>query len=305
MTTMPAFERRDAIDGAAVLLMLMLTFTWGFNQVAIKVSNTGYNPILVSVLRSAAASVLIYLWCRYRGVRLFERDGTLLAGLFVGILFTAEFALIFVGLDLTTAARGALMLNTMPFWVLVGAHFLLGERITTVKFCGLLLAFAGVALVFADELSLPEPDALTGDLMCLVAGIFWAGTIIVIKRSRLSNAAPEKTILYQLVAAAVLSIPLLPLAGPLVRDGNALATGSIVFQAVFVVGVTYLVWFWMMRRYPAATLSSFTFLTPVFGVVCGGLLLNEPLSMNIFMALALIAVGLTLVNRPLRRAPPG
>ncbi len=306
MTDNSGVERRDAIDAFAVGLMVALTFTWGFNQVAIKVANSGYNPLFVSVLRAVIGAVLMFAWCRYRRIPLLVRDGTFWPGVLVGCIFAVQFAMIFMAMDYTTAARGALTLNAMPFWVLIGAHFLLDEKITLPKFCGLMLAFAGVALVFADELSLPNPDALLGDLMSLTAGIMWAATIIVVKRTALSDAPPEKTLVYQLAISAVVVLPFVPLAGPLVRDGNALATWSVVFQALVVVGITYPAWYWLIWRYPAPSLSSFTFLTPVFGVLCGGVLLNEPLSMNIFMALALIAAGLFLVNRPMRRRlPPG
>ena len=83
-----------------------------------------------------------------------------------------------------------------------------------------------------------------------------------------------------------------------------LATGALVFQAVFVVAFTYLVWFWLVRRYPASGLSSFAFLTPAFSVLMGGLILGEPLSMRLFLALAMIAIGIFIVNRPRRAALP-
>lgn len=298
------FDRRDAIDGFAVAMMIALTFSWGLNQVAIKVANTGYSPIFLTIMRSAIGGVLVYLWCRYRGIRLFESDGTLWPGLLAGFLFGVEFVLIFFGLDYTTAARGALMVNTMPFFVLVGAHFMLGERMSRTKTVGLVLAFSGVALVFSDELSMPSASAIWGDLMCLAAGAFWAATIIVIKRSALAEASAEKTLLYQLAVSALIAIPLLPLGGPVLRDVSVLATASLLFQAVFIVAFTYVLWFWMMRRYPASGLSSFAFLTPVFGVACGGILLGEPLTMKIVAALVLIAAGLFIVNRPVRNAPP-
>ena len=305
MSHAPGFAARPAVDGFAAAVMIFLTFTWGLNQVAIKVANTGYNPIFLAVTRSALAAVLVFGWCRWRGIRLFERDGTLWGGIFAGALFGVEFALIFMGLDHTSAARGTLLINTMPFWVLIGAHFLLGERITLRKFWGLAFAFAGVALVLSDELSLPTPEAFTGDLMCLGAGVMWAATTLVIKKSRLAEASAEKTLLYQLVVSSAIILPLVPLAGPVLRDVSALATASLVFQAVFVVAFTYVLWFWLMRQYPASGLSSFTFLSPAFGVLCGGILLNEPVSMRIFLALFLIAVGLLIVNRPARRSPPG
>lgn len=293
-------DQRDAIDAAAVTLMLLLTFSWGLNWVAGKIANTGYNPVFLTVARSAIAAALVFLWCRWRRIPLFERDGTLWAGLLAGLLFGAEFVLIFLGLDYTTVARSALMVNAMPFWVLIGAHFLLGERMSLGKLAGLLLAFAGVALVFSDRLSLPGPEAIKGDLMSLAAGIFWAATTIVIKATKLGRASAEKMLLYQLTVSAVVILPLVPLAGPVLRDVSSLATAALLFQAVYVVAFTYILWFWLMRRYPAAGLSSFAFLTPAFGVLLGGLLLGEPLTGRLFLALGLIAAGLVIVNRPQR-----
>jgi drug/metabolite transporter (DMT)-like permease len=240
MTMATHIERRDAIDAFAAGTMLLLTFSWGLNQVLIKVSNAGYNPVFLTFGRSALAALLIYGWCRWRGIRIFDRDGTLGAGILAGVLFGAEFVLIFFGLDYTTAARGALMINTMPFWVLIGAHFWLGERITLTKFAGLVLAFAGVALVFSDKLSLPDASAIRGDLMLLGAGILWAATTIVIKGSRLATASPEKTLLYQLAVSAVFALPLIPLAGPIVREVDLLATASFLAQAVYIVAFTYM-----------------------------------------------------------------
>lgn len=299
MTSSPqALERRDVIDTAAVAIMIGLTFSWGLNGVAAKLANVGYNPLLLTVVRSAIGGALVYLWCRWRGVPLFDRDGTLWPGVVAGLLFAGEFVLIFIALDFTTVARSTLMVNAMPFWVLLGAHFLLGERMTARKFAGLVLAFAGVALVFSDKLSLPDPSALTGDVMSLVAGILWAATTLVIKSTRLATASPEKLLLYQLAVSAIGVLPLLLFAGPLLRDVSALPTAALLFQAIYVVAFTYMVWFWLMRRYPAAGLSSFAFLTPAFGVLCGGILLGEPLSLRIFVALGLIAAGLVIVNRP-------
>lgn len=298
MTTVPALDRRDAVDTFAVAVMIGLTFAWGFNGVAAKVSNTGFNPIFISVARSAIAGLLIFLWCRARNIPLFQKDGTLPAGLLAGFLFGAEFILIFFGFEFTSVARSSLMVNTMPFWVLLGAHFLLGERMTLPKLGGIVLAFAGVVVIFSDKLSAPGPNAWIGDLMTLGAGLLWAATTLVIKKSRLATTSAEKLLIYQLAVSAVMTAPLLLIAGPVFRQVSALNVSALLFQAVFVVAFTYLIWFWLMRRYPAAGLASFAFLTPAFSVLLGGLLLNEPLTWKIGLALALIAGGLIIVNRP-------
>jgi drug/metabolite transporter (DMT)-like permease len=301
VNSISVLDRRDAVDGLAVALMIGLTLSWGLNGVAAKLTNTGYSPIFLALVRSALGGMLVYLWCRWRGIRLFERDGTLWAGLLAGGLFGLEFLLIFVGLDYTSVARSSLLVNTMPFWTLLAGHFFLGEKISGRKIVGLALAFGGLALIFSDKLSLPGPDALLGDLLSLGGGLAWAATMIVIKGTRLVRIPAEKLLLYQLAVAAVISALVLPLGGPPIRDGNAVATTALVFQAVYIIAITYVLWFWLVQRYPVSGLSSFTFLTPVFGVLFGGLLLGEPLGVTIFVALGLIVAGLMLVNRSPRR----
>jgi len=301
VTATVEFERREAVDTAAVLLMIGLTFSWGLNGVAAKVTNVGFNPIFATCFRSAMGALLVFAWCRWRGIPLFGRDGSLWPGILAGALFGFEFALIFFGLDFTSVARSVLLVNTMPFWVLVGAHFLLGERMNAVKLAGLVLAFLGVAVVFSDKLSVIGPHSLLGDVMSLGAGALWGATTLVIKSTRLVRATAEKILLYQLVVSAIVVLPLIPLAGPVLRDITMLPVAALTFQAVYIAAFTYVLWFWLMRRYPAAGLSSFAFLTPVFGVFLGGVLLDEPLSPRLFVALAMIAVGLAIVNRPQRK----
>lgn len=299
MTT-NTFDRRDAVDAAAVAIMIFLTFSWGLNGAAQKISNLGFNPVFGSLFRSVLGALLIYLWCVARGIPLFNRDGTLSAGLLAGFLFGAEFLCIFIGFDYTSLGRGSLMINTMPFWVLIGAHFLLGERMSMARLAGVALAFAGVFVIFSDKLGAPGPNAWIGDLLTLASGVLWGATSLVIKGSRLNNASAEKLLLYQLVVAAVMSAPLLLIAGPVFREVSSLSVGALLFQAVFVVAFSYLVWFWLMRRYPASGLASFAFLTPAFSVLIGAVLLDEPLTWKIGLALVLIAGGLIIVNRPTR-----
>ncbi|UVK41610.1 DMT family transporter [Mesorhizobium sp. AR10] len=289
---------------AAAAIMVGLTFSWGLNYVAAKISYAGYDPVFLSIARSIIGGLCVVGWCWWRGIALFKPDKTLAAGVVVGALFGVEFLCLYVGLEHTTVARNTLLVNTMPFWVLVGGHFLLEERITTRKLVGLLLAFAGLVAVFSDKMSAGDGATLTGDLLSLGAGILWAMTSIVIKRSTLAETSAEKLLLYQLAGAVVVGVLVLPFAGPSIRNFTAVPTLALLFQAVYVVAFTYVLWFWLLRRYPASGLSSFTFLSPVFGVLCGAVLLNEPLTVRIFLALGFIAAGLIIVNRPVRKQPP-
>ena len=289
-------ERKIHMDGFAASAMVFLTLVWGLNTVVSKLAFGGFSPLAVSFLRAALAMVLIYGWCRYKGIRIFESDGSLLAGCAAGALFGLEFVVIYAGLDLTSASRATLMTSTMPFFLMIGAHFLLGERVTMLKVAGSLIAFAGVAIVFLDKLSLPSPTAIYGDLLCLLGGFLWAATTLTIRVTKASSLSPEKVLLYQLAGAALVAIPLMPFSGPLLRDVAFVPVASLIFQAAFVVSFTYLLWFWLMARYPASGLSSFTFLSPVFGVMFGGLFLSDPITINLILGLAMIAAGLVLVN---------
>lgn len=281
-------------------LMMCLTFVWGVNSSVTKLAGLGFSPLAQIIGRSAISIVCIYAWCIYRHVPLFSRDGTLWPGVAAGALFGLEFVFLFFGIDMTSAARAALFVNTMPFFLMLGSYLLFGQRFSGMKFAGLTVAFVGVALAFLDKLSLPSPDAIFGDFLCLLAGLSWAATIMVLRRTSLAKAPAEKTLLYQLLGALFLALPMLPFGGNVFREVTMVPMLALLFQALFVVAITYLIWFWLIKHYDTTGLSSFTFLSPVFGVLAGGLFLGEPISGQLLLGLALVVTGLIIVNRPAR-----
>ncbi|MDX5411406.1 MAG: DMT family transporter [Thauera sp.] len=291
---------KNELDRFAIGLMVLLCTIWGLQQVAIKLASAGISPVWQAGLRSIGASAIVFAWAWLRGVRLFERDGTLVPGLLAGLLFAAEFAMIFLGLQHTTASRGVIFLYTAPFFVALGALWLLPlEHMRRAQWAGMALAFAGVLVLFGEHLFAPADGAWVGDLMIFCAAALWAATTLTVKASALARAAAEKTLLYQLgVSAAVLPPLSLALGEPGVFAPTALVWGNLFFQAVIVAGASYLGWFWLIRQYPATRLSSFSFLTPVMGVLAGGVLLGEPLTLGVFAALFLVGSGIWVANRP-------
>lgn len=291
-----------APTAAAMAILVGLCAIWGVNQVAIKLGNEGISPAWQAALRSAGASALILIWARARGLKLFERDGTLTAGLVAGALFAIEFALLFWAMTFTTAGRAVVLLYTAPFTVAIGAHFFLpGDPLTRARLVGLGACFAGVAILFADSLSLPDRTALFGDALALLAAVFWGATTVVIKATRLAQASAEKTAFYQLgVSALILPVVALALGERGVFDPTPTVLGSLAFQIVIVVFASYTIWFWLVREYRASSLAAFSFLTPVFGVIAAHLLLDEPVGWTLTAALALVGFGIWLVNRPSR-----
>lgn len=301
-------ERKDHLDSLAVTLLLASCLFWGFQQILIKTTVGEVPPLWQASLRFAGATVLLWLWCRWRGVALFARDGTLRAGLLAGLLFTAEFTCIYLGLRDTTASRLTVFLYTAPFVVaLLLPRIVPAERLRPLQWVGLVIAFAGVALAFGEGfLAGSTARQLRGDALALAAGVFWGLTTLVIRGSRLATASAEKTLFYQ-VGVTSLVAPLLSLAlgEPWSLAYSSYAWFSISLQSAIGAFASYLAWMWMLRHYPATQMSSFTFLAPLFALVFGVVLLKEPLTAQLVVALAGVAVGIVLVNRKAagRRVP--
>jgi drug/metabolite transporter (DMT)-like permease len=293
-------KEHQTLDLTAMTILLVLCVSWGLQQVAIKVANRGISPLFQAGIRSVGATAFIWIWMAVRRETLMERDGTLWWGMAAGLLFSAEFILIYWGLDYTHASRAVIFLYMSPFVVALGAQiFIPGEHLRTIQVVGLCCAFVGIVVAFRESLSYPTYRMLIGDGMLVVAAVLWGATTVLIKASPLARIRPSKTLLYQLAVSAVV----LPL-GSLVKNepGIVLMTplivGSLVYQTVWVAFITYLAWFWLIRHYPPSRLASFTFLTPLFGVIAGGVLLNEPITGSLVLALVLVGLGIFLVNRP-------
>ena len=294
-------ERKSHLDTLAVASLVGCCFLWGLNQVAAKAAMPEVPPLWQAASRSLGGAALVALWARLRGIRLFTHDATLPGGLLAGALFAAEFLCIFVGLQFTTASRMAVFIYISPFVVALGMPFIAhAEALSRAQLAGLLLAFAGVAWAFAEGFTKPAagPHQLLGDGLGVLAGVLWGATTLAIRATKLSAASAEKTLLYQLAISGALLLLIAVMQGaPLPTRLSTLAWASMGFQIVIVTALSYLVWFWLIRTYPATRLASFTLLTPVFGLLLGALLLGEPITARLVVALAAVATGIVLVNR--------
>jgi drug/metabolite transporter (DMT)-like permease len=294
-------DRKAHLDTLAVVSLVACSFLWGLNQVAAKAALAEIPPLLQATARSFGGVALVLLWARVRSIPLFQRDGTLPGGLLAGALFAAEFACIFIGLQFTTASRMIVFIYFSPFIVALGMPFIArSERLSALQTGGLVLAFAGVASAFAEGFTQPAigPRQWIGDALGVLAAALWAATTLSIRATKLSSASAEKTLAYQLgVSGVLLGAGALWLGEAWPREVSAMAAGSLAFQTVIVVFASYLLWFWLVRHYPATRLAAFTLLTPVFGLLMGVLLLGEPVTARLLLALAGVTVGMVLVNR--------
>lgn len=293
-------ERRTHLDGTGLAALLAVTLLLAVNQIIIKVTNEGLQPVFFAGLRSALAVPVVAGWIWWRGRPLRHVPGTAGPGTLMGVVFAVEFMALFLALDLTSVGRTAVLFYTMPMWLAVMAHFgLPGEALTRVRALGLVLAFAGTAWAILDRSggAGSAPPSLLGDLFALLAAVCWALTAFVARRPAMAALGPEAQLLWMVAVSAPLLILVAPAFGPLVRDLQPIHLFWLVFQAVVVVGGGFITWLWLLSRYPAATVASFSFLTPVFGIFLGWLFFDEALRPQILGAAALVAAGIILINR--------
>ncbi len=296
-------ERKNHLDTLAVSLLLGCCLFWGLQQVLIKATIAEIPPMFQASLRLAGATVLLWLWCLWRKVPLFGRDGSLAAGLLAGALFAAEFACIYLGLQYTSASRLTVFLYTSPFWVAVLVPFWArSEKLRGLQWLGLLVAFVAVLFALREGFAGGTASTARGDLLALAAGMLWGLTTVVIRASSLMRIPAEKLLFYQLAVSA-LAFPALSLGlgEAWVWHFSTFGALSLAVQTVIGAFASYLAWMWMLGRYPATQISVFVFFTPLFALLFGALWLGESVTPGLLAALAAVAAGIVLVNRKPRR----
>jgi drug/metabolite transporter (DMT)-like permease len=288
---------RKPLDSNAFALMVLLTALWGVPPVIIKLTANDVTPLMQAGIRSIVATVLVLAWAAHRGISLWQRDGTLWPGIFAGLLFGGEFVFIYAGLEHTAASRMSVFIYLAPVLTALGLHWLVpGERLVPGQWAGVLLSFAGVVLAFWEGLD-ARGSTWLGDLCGVIAAGFWAATTVLIRATSLARATATKTLSYQLgVSALILPLASIAMGEKGVVALTPLALASLAYQGVIVAFASYLAWFWLLTRYLAARLSVFSFLSPMFGVLAGVVVLGEPLRPLFAAAAAFVVAGIVLVN---------
>jgi drug/metabolite transporter (DMT)-like permease len=293
-------DSRQPLDARAITLMVVLCAIWGMQQVVLKATASDISPIMQIGLRSGVAALLVGLVMWWRGERMNLRDGTLRPGVVVGLLFGFEFLLVAEGLRHTSASHMVVFLYTAPIFAALGLHWKLpAERLGLVQWLGVALAFGGIALAFLGHsapVSVVPGNNLWGDFLGLLGGIAWAATTVVVRSSALSKAPATQTLLYQLIGAFLLLLAGSFATGQSHINLTAGVWVSLVFHSVVVSFASFLVWFWLLRTYLASRLGVFSFLTPLFGIVFGTWLLNEPIEMRFLLGAVPVLIGIVLVS---------
>lgn len=310
-------QRRTRLDPLAIAILVGCCGLWGLNHAITKLTLAEIPPLLQAGARSVGAAVLVAVWARLQGISLSLRNGTLAGGLLAGATFAAEFACIYTGLQYTAASRMIVFIYLAPFVVALGMPLVArSERPTPAQLAGLAVAFSGVAWAFAEGLTgsaAPGQDKRwLGDALGVAAAFLWGANTLCLRGSKLATASPVQTLYYQLAVSGVLLVAGSLAAGeawPAPAALSAQAWALMGFQTVVVSFVSYLLWFWLLRRYPATQVTTFTLLTPLAGLLAGVGLLGEPLTLRLAVACATVVLGIALVNGGLggvrKRLSPG
>ena len=283
------------ITGAALLVGFAIVLA--FNQVVIKVTNDGFQPAFQAGMRSVGAIVLIWAWMMWKtqSVRLPRR--LWLVGAWAGFLFAAEFICLFTALDLTSVARVSILFYSMPVWLAIFAHFLLpGEQLTSTRALGLALAMAGVTWAVLER----DPatgGSILGDILAIIAALSWAAIALTVRLSRLREETPEAQLFVQQLVAAPILIGFGLWVGDPITDPISLHWAGVMYQTVIVAFAGFLLWFYLVAKYSASGVASFSFLSPVFAVFMGWWILGERIGVGTWGALILVSLGLILINR--------
>ncbi|MBQ0806235.1 MULTISPECIES: DMT family transporter [unclassified Sulfitobacter] len=289
-------ERKSQIDTFGAIALIAFALNLAFNQVVIKVTNGGFNPVFAAGLRSLGAIVILVIWMKLRGVSFAFPRAARGWAVVSGLLFTFEFTCLFMALDGTTVSRASIIFYSMPVWLTIAANFLIpGERLTRLKIIGLGMAMSGVALALSDRSG--GHVSWTGDILALTSAFCWAGIALLVRVTPLEKVPPAQQLMCQVAISGPILVLIAPLFGPLIRDVQMIHLAGLGFQIIAVASLGFLAWFWLMSVYPASTVASFSFLSPVFSVILGWLLLSEHVAWSVWAALVLVAAGIYLINR--------
>lgn len=288
----------------AAIFTSILCIGFGANAVAIKISLYGLGAFTTAGFRFSIAALAILVWAGVTQRAFRIKKGQAHQLLIISMLFTAQLGLLYLGLNRTNASRGTLLINLQPFFVLFLAHcFIPGDQITKRKILGLLMGFSGMTLVFLERKGVTT-DIHTGDFMILVTAFIWACNTVYTKKI-INGFDPFQIVLYPII----FSIPFFFLAGLLwdgsmIRHVNVTVLSALLYQSLVAASFGFVAWYSMLQKYGAVSLHSFLFIMPISGVLLGGLVLGEPITFTMLLALVLIVSAIVVVNVKAKKYAP-
>ena len=278
-------------------LAVFATILWGGNSVSIKMGLAGIPPVALAAVRFLLGGIVVLVWTRAIGVPL-RLSRTEKRPLFwLALIFVTQILSLNIGTFFTLASRSTIFINFYPFFTALFAHlFLTGDRLSGTKVLGMGLSFSGVILIFSDSLLVGQWDTLAGDLLVLMSAVLLGARQVYVKHLT-QDIHPGRLLLWQ----AGISVPFFILCSLLLENTAGInATPSVLltvaYQGFVVAGLCFILMTTLLRRYRASRLGAFGFITPPIGVLLSALLLGEPITPVLLASMALVGVGIAVVN---------
>ena len=293
-------EKKNKIDAFGAGALISFSLLLGINHVVIKIVNVGLNPIFFAGIRSFIAFLFIIIWMKFtRKTIVFNKKNTNIC-LIAGLVFALEFLFLFLALDFTSVSRNSIIYYSMPLWLTILLFFTKNkEKLSFIKLLGLILAFSGVVISVSknDSGLIINSSSLFGDFLAFLAALFWALLIIIAKNSNFNKEMPEMQLLWMVMVSGPILICFSFFIEDPIRDFQIIHIWGLLFQSIVVVAGGFLFWLWLLSKYPASGVASFSFLTPIFTIFFGWLILSEVMTPDFIFAAFLVITGLILINK--------
>jgi len=288
---MHAKKTTDTVAGKPILALAVMTIIWGYNWVVMKEALRFCGPFVFAAMRAFPAALCLcgILLLAKKDWRPRQVKWTILLGL---LSTTLGLGLPIWSLVSGGAGKTAVLLYTMPFWVILLAWPILGERIRGLEWLAVILAFGGLTFIVAVDAAGAN---LFSSILAVVSGVSWAGSAIV---ARIMRRSPDFDVVSVTTWQMIYGVGPLMLVAFLVPAQPIQWTTAFIAALVYNIFVTsvvaYLLWFYILERLPAGMATMGTLVTPIIAILAAAVQLGEipTLYENVGIVLILAGIGL-------------
>ncbi|WP_241623729.1 DMT family transporter [Rosenbergiella epipactidis] len=286
---------RKQLDGTAVIAMLLICLVWSSQQVILKEIAGNFSPLLLLAFRSGIAALMLGVLMTVQRQRFPMANNMWLMGGLVGLLFSLEYFFVSEAVKYTTAGHVVVFLYTSPIFAAVGLNFAIkDERLSGLQWVGIVFSFIGICVSFSGGFG--DSTMLKGDFFALLSGLMWGATTVVIRSTRVNQMGSRPILLYQLIVSFMILLLASWLSGNTLFEPTLKNITALTFQSVVICFISFLAWFALLKKYVASQLGVLTFMTPLFGVILGALLLHETIQNTFVWGANLVVIGIILVT---------
>jgi len=276
----------------------VISTVWGSTWLVIKIGLETLPPFFSAGIRFVIAATVLYGIIRVRNLPIHRTADAKKLYLAMGVLsFSIPFALVYWGEQFIPSGLGSILFAAFPFWVAIFSHrFLKNEPIDGFKAAGIVLGFCGIIVIFWGDVDLGNPYAALGMAGMVISTIMQAYTLILIKKL----GQPISPFVMNFVGMAIGAVALLGLSLLTERWGNVVwntsSVGSILYLALFGSVLTFVSYYWLLKRIDAVYLSLTSFINPLVAVFLGAIVLGESLGPSVAAGAALVLLGILVAN---------